>query len=537
MNALPRRCTPGATCVGASSMAPLASQGSNPRGSESGGRTPREPVPCSFSMASTTAPTYVLMPVHTGTTPWFKGDAGVRLQARINPAERLRAERSSLCPVREHRGWASSDALDPRIDHREDPRVEHPFRRAPVLGRLGPLAGPLARPGMAHRALPRWDPALDQCCQAPVRRVVRRRRARGRPGAPPLRSAPSPGRGRASGRGAARAAAPRSVDEALLEASDRVRRAERRAAELERALAAVERRAERAEDLLGDARVRARRASERERRARGARDRVQVAERESSEQVDMLTADANARVRAAYDQAQAGSPIRTRPAGPSVPPKCALPTQRRVLTRRSGLRGRRRRRLGGGERSGGEPPAARQCGDGGGACGRGSCGGGRAALARAGDARLRRTAAADPRRDAALRDAGPTGPAVMANALRTLHRARAAGDRRGLTDALGDVARPRSAGATGLSLPPQDDGAPAIRPGPTGRHQFRGARPVGPAGRPYPRTPCSSSPTSPAPGATRRSSCSRASMPSSTRCASAASCSASGPPTPTSSRR
>ena len=41
---------------------------------------------------------------------------------------------------------------------------------------------------------------------------------------------------------------------------------------------------------------------------------------------------------------------------------------------------------------------------------------------------------------AALRDAGPTGPAVMANALRTLHRARAAGDRRGLTDALGDVA-------------------------------------------------------------------------------------------------
>ena len=41
---------------------------------------------------------------------------------------------------------------------------------------------------------------------------------------------------------------------------------------------------------------------------------------------------------------------------------------------------------------------------------------------------------------AELRDAGPTGPAVMANALRTLHSARAAGDRRGLTDALGDVA-------------------------------------------------------------------------------------------------
>src|SRR6476620_8936133 len=45
---------------------------------------------------------------------------------------------------------------------------------------------------------------------------------------------------------------PRSVDEALLDASDRLRLAGRRAAELERAVAAAERRAERAEDLLGD---------------------------------------------------------------------------------------------------------------------------------------------------------------------------------------------------------------------------------------------------------------------------------------------
>jgi hypothetical protein len=36
--------------------------------------------------------------------------------------------------------------------------------------------------------------------------------------------------------------------------------------------------------------------------------------------------------------------------------------------------------------------------------------------------------------------AGPTAPVVMANALRTLHKTRAAGDRRGLTDAFGDVA-------------------------------------------------------------------------------------------------
>src|SRR5215210_3032665 len=52
--------------------------------------------------------------------------------------------------------------------------------------------------------------------------------------------------------------APRSVDEALLEASERVRAAERRAAALERALNATERRASRAEGLLDDARTRAR---------------------------------------------------------------------------------------------------------------------------------------------------------------------------------------------------------------------------------------------------------------------------------------
>src|SRR4051794_14836885 len=103
--------------------------------------------------------------------------------------------------------------------------------------------------------------------------------------------------------------APRSVDEALLEASERVRAAERRAAELERRLDVAERRAERAEDMLGDARRRARRASERERRARGARERVRVAERQTrvavTEQVELASLDAEVRVRAAYDQAEA----------------------------------------------------------------------------------------------------------------------------------------------------------------------------------------------------------------------------------------
>src|SRR3954451_15795619 len=103
--------------------------------------------------------------------------------------------------------------------------------------------------------------------------------------------------------------APRSVDDALLDASERVRDAERSAAPLERRLEAAKRRAERAEDQRGDARRRARRAGERERRARGARERVVVAKRESTmvatETVELVSAEADARVRAAYDQAQA----------------------------------------------------------------------------------------------------------------------------------------------------------------------------------------------------------------------------------------
>src|SRR5829696_8107587 len=72
--------------------------------------------------------------------------------------------------------------------------------------------------------------------------------------------------------------APRSVDEALLEADERARNAERRIAALERAVEAASRRAARAEDLLADARTRARRAGDRERRARLARERVRNAE-------------------------------------------------------------------------------------------------------------------------------------------------------------------------------------------------------------------------------------------------------------------
>ena len=47
---------------------------------------------------------------------------------------------------------ASSDALEPRNDHREDPRVERLLRRAAVFADWNPR-WPLARPGMAHRAV------------------------------------------------------------------------------------------------------------------------------------------------------------------------------------------------------------------------------------------------------------------------------------------------------------------------------------------------------------------------------------------------
>ncbi len=129
-------------------------QGSNPLGRGKRLDEARaEPVPCLRPMALFTAHFDALMPAPTGTTSWSEARAKGRHQRPA--AARLLAERSSHAPVREHRGRASSDALDPRINHREDPRVERPVRRAAVLGRLEPLAGPLARAGMACRALPR----------------------------------------------------------------------------------------------------------------------------------------------------------------------------------------------------------------------------------------------------------------------------------------------------------------------------------------------------------------------------------------------
>src|SRR4051794_38809244 len=268
--------------------------------------------------------------------------------------------------------------------------------------------------------------------------------------------------------------APRSVDDALLEAADRVRLMERRVAELERAVAAAERRADRAEDLLGDARTRARRAGERVRRAQNARERVQVVEREAGEQVDMLTADANARVRAAYDQAQAAvaDPHEARRAAHAAEARAAdaqarAETAERLLAAAESANAVTAGRLRDVHEAGSSAPseaiasrrkpaepdvgeavtsAQREAV----AAASAAMAAARAAEARAAEAERRARELAtlvcgEPRqltRDelARLRGRGPTGPAVMANALRTLHKARAAGDRRALTDALGDVA-------------------------------------------------------------------------------------------------
>src|SRR3954451_8702948 len=229
--------------------------------------------------------------------------------------------------------------------------------------------------------------------------------------------------------------APRSVDEALLEASERVRAAERRAAELERRLEAAERRAERAEDMLGDARRRARRASERERRARGARDRVRVAQRETrvvaTEQVELLAVGAEVRVRAAYDQAEAAikDALEARRAQRAAEARAADAEARAESAERLEQAART-------ELSGVAVNQAWKAA--------------RSAEARAAAAERRARELASlvcgeqrqltPAELAELRDGGPTGPAVMALALRALHRARAAGDRRALNDALGDIA-------------------------------------------------------------------------------------------------
>jgi hypothetical protein len=157
-----------------------------------------------------------------------------------------------------------------------------------------------------------------------------------------------------------------------------------RIAALERQLLVAEGRAERAEAKASEARRRVRRSTD----PRTRRERVRVARRdgraEALERVEELISDAEARVRAADDQAVAAA----RDAAEARSEAAAAERRAREL---SVLVADGQRRLTGGEL-------------------------------------------------AELRTGGPSGPAVLAAALKRLTRARAAGDRGGLASALAEVA-------------------------------------------------------------------------------------------------
>jgi hypothetical protein len=170
----------------------------------------------------------------------------------------------------------------------------------------------------------------------------------------------------------------------LAAALQRAREAEARVAALERGLLFAQGRAERAEAKAGEARRRGRRSGDK----RAHRDRVRVARRDPGsevlEQAQALVADAEARVRAAEDQAGAA-------ARDAVEARREAAAAKRRARELSALIAEDQRRLTGGEL-------------------------------------------------AELRAGGPSGPAVLAAALKRLARARAAGDRGGLASALAEVA-------------------------------------------------------------------------------------------------
>jgi len=228
---------------------------------------------------------------------------------------------------------------------------------------------------------------------------------------------------------------PRALADELLAADERARLAEAHAAALERRLAGAERRAERAEDKVGDARRRARRAAEQAGRARRARERTQLTASEAREltleRLEEVVSDAEARVRAAEDQADAAA-------------RDAYEARRSV--RAAGARAAEAEsRAGAAERL--EAAARAEVS---------SAGTGAAwAATRAAEARASETerqarelaslVCGEQRRLTAselgaLRDGGPSGPAVLASALKTLARVRSTGDRTGLAAALGEVA-------------------------------------------------------------------------------------------------
>jgi hypothetical protein len=231
------------------------------------------------------------------------------------------------------------------------------------------------------------------------------------------------------------AAVPRAVADELLAADERARLAETHAARLERRLAAAERRAERAEDKVGDARRRARRASEQAGRARRARERTALSAREvldgTGEHVEGLVCEAQAGMRAAEDQAEAAAQdaYRARRAARAAEARAADAEARAGAAERLGAAARAELASKG---TGAAWAAAR------------------AAEARAAEAERHARELAElvcgeqrrltPVELGALRAGGPSGPAVLASALKALAKARATGDRTGLTAALGQVA-------------------------------------------------------------------------------------------------
>ena len=228
---------------------------------------------------------------------------------------------------------------------------------------------------------------------------------------------------------------PRALADELLAADERARLAEARAGALERRLATAERRAERAEDKVGDARRRARRASEQAGRARRAHERTRLSARETRElaieRTELVATEAEARVRAAEDQAQAAAAdaFEARRAARAAERRAADAESRAAAAQR--LEAAARSELAS-EGAGAAWAAARAAEARGAAAERHA-----RELAELVCGEQRRLTAAELER---LRAGGPSGPAVLASALKALARARAAGDRTGLAAALGELA-------------------------------------------------------------------------------------------------
>jgi hypothetical protein len=229
--------------------------------------------------------------------------------------------------------------------------------------------------------------------------------------------------------------APRSVTDELAALDERAHAAEARAAQLERRLAAAEARAERAEERLDDARRRARRATDQAGRARRSRDRARMTRHglqvEVAERVELLAADADARVRAADDQADAAvrESVEARAAAFAADARAAEAEARAARAERLEVAAREELSAAG---TGAAWAAAR------------------AAEARAATAERRARELAvlvcgeqrqlTTEELATLRAAGPSGPAVLAAALKQLARARGRRDRTALRAALGEIA-------------------------------------------------------------------------------------------------